>query len=287
MGPDGNAADDQITVVASHDDDIFFEISGPETTGTVDIVIVCESAAPTISPSVDPTMSPSLEPTASPTEEPTTDPTRSPSADPTTSPSTDPTVQPTKNPTSSPSADPTMIPSGDPTQAPSSDPSASPTTDPSAFPSLSPTRSPTDQQAVVINPNQGGKGKGKGKGKGGKAKGGKGKGKGKHAALPGMINELPVPRDTQSPLEAYLLYICTALLFANLICWALYCYNKQREDTQYKGKLFAETTAAEDSDTDLEDGQFFGVMNHQGAFHLYIANEHISMIFKIHSQSIC
>ena len=97
---------DKCTVAAGHSDDISFVISGGEVTGTVDILIICESAAPTMSPSVDPT--------ASPSENPSAEPTRSPSAEPSESPSADPS----KAPTPSPSGVPTSEPSAQPTSSP-------------------------------------------------------------------------------------------------------------------------------------------------------------------------
>lgn len=252
---------DQVYVMnQDHRELLTFTVSaGAGTTGNLDLVIVCDftgTGSPTGVPTVEPTAdtpAPSVEPTSSPTtESPTTEaPTKTPSADPTESPTTaEPTPAPTPGPTT---AKPTKAPTPPPTT----------TKSPTPPPTPMPTPAPTNAAAVIV-PNQGG-GKGKG-GKGGKAKGGKkghghgghGKKRGKHSALPGMINEVGDPKDTDYSdysMEMYTLYFCTALLLANTMCWALYCCNKRRLDrrtNKYK-VLFEINTAAEETDTDIEE----------------------------------
>merc|ERR1719300_7592 len=87
-----------------HGTDYMFVIDGPPdvTEGDFDCTIICESDAPTMSPTDEPTTSPTDEPTVSPTKQPTVEPTLSPTKEPTESPSKSPTVEPTVDPTSSP-----------------------------------------------------------------------------------------------------------------------------------------------------------------------------------------
>merc|ERR1719206_1450387 len=66
-------------------DDFIFTLTGAES-GKFDLSIVCESDAPTTSPTTDPTTDPTPAPTTDPTPAPTTDPTPAPTIDPTPAP---------------------------------------------------------------------------------------------------------------------------------------------------------------------------------------------------------